>query len=503
MAETQESPGADSDNPAVPLVATGIEGLDDILRGGLIANRLYLVEGNPGSGKTTLALQFLLQGVRQGERCMLVSLSETEQELHAAADSHGWILDGIDVSEVIASEDALVPDARTTMYHPSEVELGETVKSVLAETMRIKPQRLVLDSLSEFRLLAENPLRYRRQILALKQFFARQGTTVLFIDDRTGSADMALHSLAHGVICLERETSEYGVERRRMFVSKLRGRAFREGFHDYKIQRGGLIVFPRLVAAEHWTPYEAGTVSSGLPALDTLLGGGLTKGSSTLVLGPAGTGKSSIATQYIVAAAQRGEHSSLFLFDESLTTFRQRAAGLGFPVDSLLEKRAIDARQLDPAELSAGEFSHFVRAQVERHNTSIVVIDSLNGYLNSMPTERFLVLHLHELLAYLAQRGVTTIMLMAQHGFVAANIHSPLEASYLADIVLLLRYFETFGEVRKAISVIKKRVGRHERTIRELSMDNGVIVGPAIQEFHGVLTGRPSLAARQEVRDGK
>ena len=235
MAETQESPGADSDNPAVPLVATGIEGLDDILRGGLIANRLYLVEGNPGSGKTTLALQFLLQGVRQGERCMLVSLSETEQELHAAADSHGWILDGIDVSEVIASEDALVPDARTTMYHPSEVELGETVKSVLAETMRIKPQRLVLDSLSEFRLLAENPLRYRRQILALKQFFARQGTTVLFIDDRTGSADMALHSLAHGVICLERETSEYGVERRRMFVSKLRGRAFREGFHDYKI----------------------------------------------------------------------------------------------------------------------------------------------------------------------------------------------------------------------------------------------------------------------------
>jgi len=423
-----------------------------------------------------------------------VTLSETKEELLAAAASHGWSLDGIDVLELIASEASLTPDARLTMYHPSEVELGETTKSVLEEAARLKPARLVLDSLSEFRLLAESSLRYRRQILALKHFFARHKTTVLFVDDRTGErSDMALHSLAHGVISLERETSEYGTVRRRMFISKMRGRAFREGFHDFVIRTGGVEIFPRLVASEHWVPYKRGTAPSDLAPLDALLGGGITKGSSTLIIGPAGTGKSSLATQYVVAAAARGEHSNIFLFDESLVTFRERSAGLGLDVDSLLERQAINVRQLDPAELSPGEFAHAVRKSVDEHETSIVVIDSLNGYMNSMPNERFLALHLHELLAYLSQRGVTSIMIMAQHGLVGEHMENPIEASYLADNVLLLRYFESIGEVRKAISVIKKRIGRHERTIRELTFDDGISIGPPVKEFQGVLTGIPTL----------
>jgi circadian clock protein KaiC len=476
-----------------PIVATGIEGLDNILHGGLPASRLYLVEGTPGSGKTTLALQFLMHGVANGERALLVTLSETKEELAASAASHGWSLDGIDVLEIIASEENLTPDARLTMYHPSEVELSETTKAVLAEAARLKPARMVLDSLSEFRLLAENSLRYRRQIFALKHFFARQQTTVLFVDDRTGErSDMALHSLAHGVISLERETAEYGTVRRRVFVSKMRGRAFREGFHDFVIRTGGVEIFPRLVASEHWAAYEHGMIVSGLGPLDALLGGGLTKGSGTLIIGPAGTGKSSLATQYAVAAAARGEHSSFFLFDESLATFRERSKGLGLGVDELFERKAIDARQLDPAELSPGEFAHVVRRTVDENKTRVVVIDSLNGYLNSMPNERFLALHLHELLAYLAQRGVTSIMLMAQHGLVG-DMQNPVEASYLADIVLLLRYFESLGEVRKAISVIKKRVGKHERTIRELIFNDGITIGPPITEFQGVLTGVPML----------
>jgi circadian clock protein KaiC len=477
-----------------PLVVTGIAGLDDILYGGLPANRLYLVEGTPGSGKTTLALQFLRHGVAKGERCLLVTLSETKEELRASAASHGWTLDGIDVLELMASEQSLTPDARLTMYHPSEVELSETTKSVLEEAARLKPVRMVLDSLSEFRLLAETSLRYRRQILALKHFFARHKTTVFFVDDRTSErSDMALHSLAHGVISLERETSEYGTVRRRLYISKMRGRAFREGFHDFVIRTGGVEMFPRLVASEHWVPYERGTIASGLAPLDSLLGGGLTKGSSTLIMGPAGTGKSSLATQYVVAAAARGEHSNIFLFDESLMTFRERSAGLGFDVGPLLERQAINARQLDPAELSPGEFAHAVRKAADEHDTSIVVIDSLNGYMNSMPNERFLALHLHELLAYLSQRGVTSILIMAQHGLVGENVNNPLEASYLADTVLLLRYFESIGEVRKAISVIKKRIGGHERTIRELTFDNGISIGPPVKEFQGVLTGVPTL----------
>jgi circadian clock protein KaiC len=488
-----------------PLVATGVEGLDDILRGGLTANRLYLVEGNPGSGKTTLALQFLLAGVQRGERCLFVTLSESEEELRATALSHGWSLEGIEVAEIIASEESLKPDARYTMFHPSEVELGETTKKVLAEVERVEPTRMVFDSLSEMRLLAQNPLRYRRQILALKQSLSRQRCTVLIVDDRTGSErDEHLHSIAHGVISLERQTQEYGTMRRRLQVAKMRGRAFREGYHDFVIRRGGVEAYPRLVAAEHLTAYSREAIKSGLAALDTLLGGGLARGTSTLVTGPAGTGKSTLASQYAVSVAAKGDQAAIYLFDESVATFRERSAGLGMDVGPLLESGRLNILQVDPAELSPGEFAHLVRRSVVRDKSQLVVIDSLNGYMNAMPSEQFLTLHLHELLTYLGQRGVTTLLLLAQHGLVGSGLEGPVDASYLADTVLLLRYFEAMGEIRQAISVIKKRTGKHERTIRELRFgEKGITVGEPLREFQGIMTGSPQIIGKAVGRTGQ
>jgi circadian clock protein KaiC len=479
-----------------PLVGLGVEGLDDVLRGGLVPNRMYLIEGDPGSGKTTLATQFLLEGVRQGQPCLFITLSESDEELRASARSHGWTLEGIKVVEIIASEESLKPDARYTMYHPSEVELGETIKAVLVEAERSKPARLVFDSLSELRLLAQNPLRYRRQILALKQFFARQRCTVLFIDDKTGDVgDTHLHSISHGVISMERNSPEYGTMRRRLQVIKMRGRDFRAGYHDYIIIRGGVEVFPRLVAAEHRTSYAREVVPSGLERLDALLGGGLARGTSTLLLGPAGSGKSTLANQYVVAAAARGEHASLFLFDENPATMFERSASLRMDLEGLAKAGRLSLRQVDPAELSPGEFAHAVRQEVETRKSRIVVIDSLNGYLNGMSSERNLTLHLHELLSYLGQQGVTTLLLMAQHGLVGQMMEVPVDASYLADTVILMRYFEVAGEVRQAVSVIKKRTGQHERTIRELGFQDGkgIVIGEPVREFQGVLTGSPAF----------
>lgn len=482
-------------------VATGISGLDDVLAGGLMPNRLYLIEGDPGAGKTTLALQFLLEGMQRGERCMFVTLSETEEELRASAASHGWDLGDINILEIIPSEDSLMPDARYTMFHPSEVELSETIKEVLAEAERVRPSRLVFDSLSELRLLAENPLRYRRQILAFKQYFARRQSTVLLIDDRTSEErDMHLHSLAHGVITLERQTAEYGTMRRRLQVRKFRGTAFREGYHDYIIRRGGIQLFPRLVAAEHRNEHTTVAITSGLDTLDTLLGGGLAKGTSTLIMGAAGTGKSSLATQYAYTAAMQGQHAAVFLFDESINTFIHRSTALGMDLDGMMDTGHFSVQQVDPAELAPGEFIHAVRHAVEVNKSSIVVIDSLNGYLNAMPSDHFLTLHMRELLSYLGQRGVTTLLLMTQYG-VFGESRTPVDASYLADTVLLLRYFESFGEVRQAISVIKKRTGRHEKAIRELRLDNGIIVGQPLNNYQGVFNGSPQFVGNLVDRD--
>ena len=476
-------------------VATGITGLDDVTGGGLVPNRLYLIEGDPGAGKTTLALKFLLEGLERGESCMYVTLSENREELAAGAASHGWSLEGIHIVEIIASEESLKPDSRYTMFHPSEVELSETTKAVLAEATRVKPARLVLDSLSELRLLADSSLRYRRQVLALKQYFAKLGATVLFIDDLTAgqNEDKHLHSIAHGVISLERVAGEYGSVRRRVQLRKLRGTTFREGYHDFTIRRGGLVVYPRLVASEHRNADNFQSIPSGLAPVDALLGGGLAKGTSTLFVGAAGTGKSSLAMQYAHAAGTRGERAAVFLFDESLRTFTERSRGLGMDPQPLLDSGALTVRQVDPAELSPGEFAHAVRSEVNECGARLVVIDSLSGYLNAMPNEKFLNLHLHELLGYLGQQGVTTLLLMAQHGLVGQGMTSPVDASYLADTVILLRYFEAFGEMRKAISVIKKRTGKHERTIRELKMDGGGIeVSEPLRDFHGVFSGTPN-----------
>jgi circadian clock protein KaiC len=439
-------------------------------------------------------LQFLLAGARRGEACLFVALSENEEELRAAAESHGWSLEGIRILELIASDEGLKSDSQYTMFLPSEVELTETTKKILAEADRIKPTRLVIDSLSELRLLAENPLRYRRQILALKQHFAKQQCTVLLIDDRSGEVrDAHLHSLAHGVIALDRQIPDYGKLRRRLQVAKLRGRAYREGYHDYVIRHGGLEVFPRLVAAEHRGKHLEGTIQSGLAELDALLGGGLPVGTSTLIMGPAGSGKSSLATLFAQSLARHGQRSSLFLFDESMATFLERSAGLGMDVESLRKDNRLDIHQVDPAELTPGEFTHIVRHAVEVGKSRMVVIDTLNGYLNSMPSERYLILHMHEMLSYLGQQDVTTLLILTQHGIIGDQ-QAPIDASYIADTAMLLRYFEVRGEVRQAISVIKKRIGFHERTIRELKFSNkGVHVGNPVREVQGVLTGALTL----------
>lgn len=476
-----------------PLQATGISGLDDVLEGGLVTGDLYAIEGDTGAGKTTLCLQFLLAGAAAGEPCLLVTLAESAADLRAMAQSHGWSLDGIEIVELSAADQQLSGDGHYTMFHPSEVELNETTRAILGAAERVKPTRAVLDSVGELRLMAQSPLRYRRQALALKQVFKREQCTLLMIDDpRAENPEMAIGSIASGIISLHRETTDYGAFSRRIQVVKMRGRAVREGFHDFRIRRGGLVVFPRLVAAEHVTSYARESIKSGVTGIDQLLGGGLARGTSTLFLGPAGTGKSSLAAQYARAAATRGDHAAIFLFDENVATFLERSAGLGFDAKPLVDKGKLELRQVDPAELSPGEFAHLVRGVVDANDTRVVVIDSLTGYLNAMPNEKLLALHLHELLSYLGRQGVTTILILAQHGLVGTGSAAPVDASYLADAVVLLRFFEAHGTVRIAISVVKKRTGAHERTIRELRLDQGTVtIGEPITEFEGILTGAP------------
>jgi circadian clock protein KaiC len=480
------------DDGTAPRISTGNAGLDDILGGGLDTDRVYLYEGRPGTGKTTLAMQFLLDGARKGERTLYVTLSESKIELDVVARRHGWSLDNIDVFELVSPEATLDPERELTVLHPSEMELNETTELVFARVRETDPQRVVFDSLSEMRLLAQSPLRYRRQILALKHFFTQRRCTVILLDDLSSSQnDLQLHSISHGVVYLEQLAIDYGAERRRIRVVKMRGIRFRGGFHDFTIEKGGLAIYPRLIAAEHHREFSGDATPSGNAELDQLLGGGLERGTNALLIGGAGVGKSSVALTYVVTAAGRGEHSVVFAFDEGRGTIDARARALGLPLQDYIGKGLIRIQQIDPAEVSPGEFAQLVRNSVEQDGARMIVIDSLNGYLNAMPDGRFLILQMHELLSYLSQLGVLTILILAQHGLVGP-MDTPLDISYLSDAVLMLRYFEAKGVVRRALSVVKKRSGHHEHTIREFKLTStGVAVGPPLTEFSGIFSGTP------------
>jgi circadian clock protein KaiC len=485
-------------------VSTGIEGLDDVLTGGFPKGHFFLIEGEPGTGKTTLGLQFLMEGARRGEKALYVTLSESKREIEKVARSHRWSLEGVTIFEYTPTEDSLRPEDQYTAFHPSEVEFQDTTQNILREVERVQPSRVVLDSLSEIRLLARDSLRYRRQVLALKHFFTNRNCTVLLLDDRTsGAEDLQLQSIAHGVLVLEKVPREYGKTRRRVQVSKLRGSRYREGYHDYTIETGGVLVSPRLVANEHRAAIVEGSVSSGFPELDALWGDGIDRGTSTLLVGPAGSGKSSIAMSYAIAAAERGEYVSIFLFEEWVRLACKRAAALNMDPCPFMDAGKLHIEQIDPAELSPGQFIQHVRDSVEKRGARVVVIDSLNGYLNAMPGEHHLAIQMHELLAFLNQRGVVTLLVLAQSGMMGAAMTSPVDLSYLADNVMMFRYFEAGGRVRKAISIVKKRSGEHEDTIRELQMKNRrILVGKPLSNFRGVLTGVPTYVGSERMLGG-
>lgn len=479
--------------------AFGIAGLDDITGGGLKRGHLFLLEGSPGTGKTTIATQFLIEGAARGERGLYITLSETEKEFRAGADSHGWDLAGIDIFELIPPENLLDEDQQQSLLYSSDLELGETTRRIFEIFERVRPDRVVLDSLSEILLLAQSPLRFRRQTLALKHYFSRHGATVLMLDDLTSDTnDKTMHSIAHGVIHLDEMAPDYGGDRRRTRIAKYRGQPYRGGYHDFVIETGGARVFPRLVSAEHKGDFDRSPVAAHPAELNALLGGGLNRGSSTLILGPSGTGKSLLTLTFVASALERGERAAMFIFDEELGLLFNRARELGIDLQTMVDADRLTIQQVDAAELTPGEFSERVRRCVEIHQAGTVVIDSLNGYQAAMPGEQALILHMHELLQYLNRQGASTFLTIAQHGLVG-DMKAPVDVTYLADTVILLRYFEAAGRVRRAISVIKKRTGPHEDTIREYRIDaRGITVGPPLHEFHGVLHGVPSLAGGHE-----
>ncbi|MFL0416175.1 ATPase domain-containing protein [uncultured Sphingomonas sp.] len=473
---------------------TGIAGLDEVLRGGLERSRTFLLEGQPGTGKTTIALQFLVDGARAGERCLYITLSETEDELRSAAASHDFSLEGVHVYELIPPENLLDENQQQSLLYSSDLELSETAKRIFEIFEDVRPERVVLDSLSEIRLLAQSSLRYRRQILALKHYFAQSRATVLMLDDLTSDVnDKTVNSIAHGVVRLEELAPEYGAERRRLRVIKYRGRRYRGGFHDFAIETGGVRVFTRLVSAEHKGGFAREALSTSSPQLNALLGGGIDRGSSVLMLGPAGTGKSLLCLTFIKTAIERGESAAMFVFDEELQLLIQRASALGIDLQGYIDDGKLVLEQVDAAELTPGEFSSRVRACVEQRHARTVVIDSLNGYQAAMPGEQALVLHVHELLQYLNRQGATTFLTVAQHGLIG-EMRSPVDLTYIADTVLLLRYFEAHGRVRRAISVIKKRTGMHEDTIREYQIGGrGFTLGEPLHAFQGILRGVPEV----------
>lgn len=473
------------------LVGSGVPGLDHVLRGGFVRARAHLVEGRPGSGKTTIGLQFLIEGIKCGERCLYITLSESKRELYSVAARHGFDLAGIEIFELIPPELSLDPSKRQTLLHSSDLELGETVEMVLAEVERLKPDRVVFDSISEIRLLSQGILKYRRQVLALKSFFLLHDITVLLLDDLTGEQDdLNLHSVCHGVVRLEQRVPVYGGERRRLRVIKMRGVQIRGGYHDLVIRSGGVTVFPRLVAADH-PIVEGGEYAKSNTELDALMNGGLDRGTTTLIMGPSGTGKSSVAISYLYSALERGEAGYLMVFDETLRVVKERSTGMGMPLEPFIRSGLLKLDQIDPAELTPGELASRIQDAVERQDAKVVVVDSLNGYLNAMPEEQYLVLQMHEIITYLNQKGVVTFLLLANHG-VVGQMNSQVDLTYLSDTVVLLRYFEANGRIRRAVSVVKKRMGTHEDTIRELTLSSrGVVVGSALEEFSGVLSGIP------------
>ena len=477
--------------------ATGVAGLDEILAGGLAKGRLFLVEGSPGTGKTTVASQFLMAGAEQGETVLYITLSETEAELRDGAASHGWEFpENFEVFELVPPESLLNDEQQQSLLYSSDLELGETTKRIFEVFERVQPARVVLDSLSEIRLLAQSSLRYRRQILALKHYFSHNDATVLMLDDLTADVmDKTVHSVAHAVIRLEELSPNYGPERRRMRVLKYRGRRYRGGYHDFVIETGGVRVFPRLVSAEHRFEFKRETVPVEDDRLNDLLGGGFDRGASNLILGPAGTGKSLLALSFVASAIARGEGAAMFIFDEELGLLFERSKGLGIDLQAMADTGRLAIEQIDAAELTPGEFSQRVRVCVETHGARTVVIDSLNGYQAAMPEEQALILHMHELLQYLNRQGTTTFLTVAQHGLVG-DMKAPVDVTYLADTVILLRYFEALGRVRRAISVVKKRTGVHEDTIREFMIDRkGITLGEPLTAFQGVLRGVPSLVS--------
>ena len=488
---------------AAERIPLGVAGIDAILHGGLPKGHIFLIEGTPGVGKTTLAMQFLLEGVRRGERCLYVTLSETRAELESVADSHGWSLDGIDVIELSQIEGQFNLRSQSTLFQSSEVELTSLSSLLVEHFERVKPDRMVLDSLSELRLLAQNPLRYRRQVLAFKQQFAAGASTVLLLDDRSGQGlDLQVQSIVHGMVTLQTVPLKFGINRRFMTVPKMRGSAFREGNHDYVIKRGGLTVYPRLIAAEKAMAFERETFRSGNEQLDLLMGGGIDAGTGTLFMGPAGSGKSTVASMFASRAAHDGKRVLYFAFDEVIAILVNRAQEIGLDFDGALKSGMLEIRQVDPAEIAPGELAAEIQHAVSSGGVRMVILDSLNGYVNAMPQEEFLHLHLHELLSYLNQNGVATIMILAQSGLVGP-MGGPVDVSYLADSVLLTRFFEARGAMKKALSLLKKRSGSHEDTIREIRLTpNGITIGPPLVDFQGVMTGVPRfLGGTQAVND--